>query len=90
MEETLIHNPTFGRSGIEKHLGVIHFKGGSAPKAPPPPDPPVTERRTEVIAAERTARLDARKRKGQRASVFAGETGGYGLNDTAGGNGLLG
>jgi hypothetical protein len=66
------------------------FKGGS-PKAPPQPDPPVTERRTEVVAAERQARIDAKKRKGQMASVFAGETGGYqALDDGQGQGGLLG
>lgn len=64
--------------------------GGGAPKAPPRPDPPVTERKTEVKMAERQTRLDARRRKGALATVFAGETGGYQNNATTGGNSLLG
>ncbi len=52
------------------------FKGPD-PKAAPPPDPPVTERQTEVVAAERQTKRDSRKRKGQMASLLAGETGGF-------------
>lgn len=51
------------------------FKGGALPE-PPPPNPPATERRTEVQAAKRQVRLDAQKRKGQQATLLAGETGG--------------
>lgn len=56
------------------HLNKF-FKGG-APAPPPPPDPPATQRRTEVVTAERIARRDAKKRKGQLATLVAGETGG--------------
>jgi hypothetical protein len=53
---------------------AVHFKGGM-PSLPPPPDPPVTERRTEVVTAERMTRMDALKRKGQLATLFAGKFG---------------
>ncbi len=52
------------------------FKGGSAPKPTPAP-PPVTERQTEVQQAKRDTKLIMQAKKGKRASVLAGETGGY-------------
>ena len=71
---------------------AFQFKGGgggtqiiqSAPSAPPPapaapprPTPPVTERTIEVEAASRQTLIDARRRKGLRSTLLAGETGGY-------------
>jgi len=74
-EDLLFYNSTFGRQGFEKQMGMLHFKGGSAVKASPSP-PPVTERKTEVIQAERDARRLVRNRRGYLAStILAGETG---------------
>lgn len=47
------------------------------PSKPPAAVPPVTERTIEVEAAGRQERLDARKRKGLKGTLLAGETGGY-------------
>lgn len=44
---------------------------------PPAAVPPITERTMEVEMASRQSKLDARKRKGMRATLLAGETGGY-------------
>lgn len=52
----------------------------TAPAATPKPPaavPPVTERTVEVEAAARQTRIDAKKRKGLRSTLLAGETGGY-------------
>lgn len=51
----------------------------ATPAAPKPPSavPPVTERTVEVEAAARQTRIDAKKRKGLRSTLLAGETGGY-------------
>lgn len=47
------------------------------PAKPPAATPPVTERTVEVQEAGRQARMDASKRKGQRSTLLAGNTGGY-------------
>ena len=47
-----------------------------APVAPRPV-PPVTDRTSEVVAAERQSKLDAAKKKGIRSTLLAGETGGF-------------
>lgn len=65
------------------------FKKSSIPDAPTPPPasavtptkppaavPPVTERTFEVEAASRQTRVDAKRRKGMRGTLLAGETGG--------------
>lgn len=52
------------------------FKGAK-PKAAPLSDPPVTETQKEVKFASDQAKKDAQKRKGQLATLYAGETGGY-------------
>lgn len=49
----------------------------AAPAKPPAAVPPVTERTIEVEAASRQTKIDARKRNGMRATLLAGETGGY-------------
>ena len=50
----------------------------TAPTAKPPAAvPPVTERTIEVDAASRQTKIDAKKRKGLRSTLLAGETGGY-------------
>lgn len=50
----------------------------AAPAAKPPAAvPPVTERTMEVEAASRQTKIDAKKRKGLRSTLLAGETGGY-------------
>jgi hypothetical protein len=49
----------------------------ATPSRPPAATPPVTERTVEVEAASRQTRIDARKRRGMRATLLAGETGGY-------------
>lgn len=60
------------------------FKGGGGgggvprPAEAPPPVPPVTERSSEVAAASRQSRQDSQRRKGLRATLLAGETGGFG------------
>lgn len=46
------------------------------PKAPAAV-PPVTERTIEVEMASRESKLAAKKRKGLRSTLLAGETGGY-------------
>jgi len=56
--------------------GLCFFKGGSAP-TPSPAPPPVTERQTEVKQAQRDTKLLMRRKKGSKASILAGETGGY-------------
>lgn len=48
-----------------------------APSKPPAAVPPVTERTVEVEAASRQTKIDAKKRKGLRSTLLAGETGGY-------------
>lgn len=45
---------------------------------PEPPPPPAQQRAAEVEDAEQQAKRDAKKRYGQRATLLAGETGGYG------------
>ena len=67
--------------GADGKLTRLH-KGGGAPAAPPPPAPPPTERRVEVQTAKRQARVDSAKRKGQRATLLAGETGGFKEEET--------
>jgi hypothetical protein len=52
------------------------------PDVPPPaaatqPAPPVTERTSEVVGEQDKARRDAGRRKGYKASLLAGETGGF-------------
>ena len=54
------------------------FKGPKQ-KAAPLHDPPVTEKRSEIVEAQRQTSRDAKKRKGQLATLVAGETGGYGM-----------
>lgn len=49
----------------------------AAAAKPPAAVPPVTERSIEVDAAARQTKVDARKRKGLRSTLLAGETGGY-------------
>jgi hypothetical protein len=44
---------------------------------PPAAIPPVTERTIEVETASRQSKVDAKKRKGLRSTLLAGETGGY-------------
>jgi hypothetical protein len=44
---------------------------------PPAAVPPVTERTIEVEMASRESKLAAKKRKGMRSTLLAGETGGY-------------
>lgn len=51
--------------------------------------PPVTERSTEVTAANRDTREAAKRRKGFKASLLAGETGGF-QADEPGKKSLLG
>jgi hypothetical protein len=50
------------------------------PPPPPPPEPippPPTATSADVAQAEEQARQDAKKRKGIKSTVLAGETGGY-------------
>lgn len=67
---------------------AFRFKGGGGapaqiqpaaalPAAAPAATPPVTERTVEVEQAGRQAKMDAAKRKGQRSTLLAGDTGGY-------------
>jgi len=81
--------PFFERGLVDANgkLTRLH-KGGGAPPPPPPPAPPPTERRTEVQAASRQAKVDSSKRKGQAATLLAGETGG--VNDESQRKTLLG
>jgi hypothetical protein len=69
--------PTFSTAWTDCPMDQLNrfYKGGAAPKPMAPP-PPVTERRTEVMTAKRQTARDARKRMGQMASLYAGETGG--------------
>ena len=58
------------------------------PPAPPPPPPP-TQSATEVQDIALDEKRQAARRKGQRATLIAGETGGYN-NPATGGKSLLG
>lgn len=49
----------------------------AAPTKPPAAVPPVTERTIEVEMASRESKLAAKKRKGFKSTLLAGETGGY-------------
>lgn len=49
----------------------------AAPAKPPAAVPPVTERTMEIEMASRQTKIDAKKRKGLRSTLLAGETGGY-------------
>lgn len=70
-----------------RHAFVFKGGGGAAPAPvyqapaavakPPAAVPPVTERTVEVEAASRQTKIDAKKRKGLRSTLLAGETGGY-------------
>jgi hypothetical protein len=78
----------FTGSHFPRH--AFAFKGGgggttvvqqatapAAPAKPPVAIPPVTERTQEVEMASRQTKIDARKRRGLRATLLAGETGGF-------------
>jgi hypothetical protein len=60
------------------------------PSKPPAAIPPVTERSIEVEAASRQTKIDAKKRKGMRGTLLAGETGGYTAPDNGVTKTLLG
>lgn len=80
----------FARPFFPRHAFAFKSKGGGGggttvvqqaptPAAPKPPAavPPVTERTIEVEMASRESKLAAKKRKGFRSTLLAGETGGY-------------
>lgn len=53
------------------------YQAPAAVSKPPAAVPPVTERTIEVEMASRDSKLAAKKRKGFRSTLLAGETGGY-------------
>lgn len=81
----------FARPFFPRHAFAFKSKGGGgggttvvqqapAPTTvakPPAAVPPVTERTIEVEMASRESKLAAKKRKGFRSTLLAGETGGY-------------
>ena len=62
------------------------FKGG-APKDPPPIPPPIRENNSDVLQAGREERRYRQARNQRKASLIAGETGGFA---PAGSKNLLG
>ena len=65
------------------------FQVPKPPAPAPPPPPPPTQSATEVQDVAMDQRRQAARRQGQRSTLIAGETGGYG-NPATGGKSLLG